>query len=579
MPAGHAMTSRDTVLSIDCGGTHTDAVCVRAGRVEAQAKVATRHDNLPLSISEVLDEIAAQLGQNALSLVQRITLGTTLLVNAAVQGRLDPVGLILSAGPGLNPERFAIGEHVSIVPGGLDHRGVEVSPLDTASLEKDVARMEDEGVSTFACVGKFSPRNPLHEERMGEVVKRAAPSAFVTLGHRLGGELNFPRRMATAYYNSAAYRLHRDFLDAVSDVLAQKGCRADIYLLKADGGAIPLSAARPCPVQSMLSGPAASVMGALALDDHIGDKTTLLLDMGGTTTDLAFFVCGSPVLDRDGMKVEGRRTLIRSLATRSIGIGGDSLLHVEKGDSGPVLETGPVREGRALAFGGARATLLDALNVLNSRDGMDQLAGDVAASQKGLAELGAILGVDAVHAAEMAVDNAMAKICAAIEGMTEDINSRPIYTLRELKEYSDVRPERVCLVGGPSPCVQNRLSQALNLDVTTLPLADVANAVGAALTRPSAIIQVFAHTGKRNLIVPELDVTESLPSHASLPYVEERALAILKDNLARNGIMNYPIQVTQSELFAVLADNGASAKDMRVTAQVVPGLATRLVRS
>ena len=520
MPAGHAMTSRDTVLSIDCGGTHTDAVCVRAGRVEAQAKVATRHDNLPLSISEVLDEIAAQLGQNALSLVQRITLGTTLLVNAAVQGRLDPVGLILSAGPGLNPERFA-----------------------------------------------------------GEVVKRAAPSAFVTLGHRLGGELNFPRRMATAYYNSAAFRLHRDFLDAVSEVLAQKGCRADIYLLKADGGAIPLSAARPCPVQSMLSGPAASVMGALALDDHIGDKTTLLLDMGGTTTDLAFFVCGSPVLDRDGMKVEGRRTLIRSLATRSIGIGGDSLLHVEKGDSGPVLETGPVREGRALAFGGARATLLDALNVLNSKDGMDEVAGNVAASQKGLAELGAILGVDAVHAAEMAVDNAMAKICAAIEGMTEDINSRPIYTLRELKEYSDVRPERVCLVGGPSPCVQNRLSQALNLDVTTLPLADVANAVGAALTRPSAIIQVFAHTGKRNLIVPELDVTESLPSHASLPYVEERALALLKDNLARNGIMNYPIQVTQSELFAVLADNGASAKDMRVTAQVVPGLATRLVRS
>ena len=61
--------------------------------------------------------------------------------------------------------------------------------------------------------------------------------------------------------------------------------------------------------------------------------------------------------------------------------------------------------------------------------------------------------------------------------------------------------------------------------------------------------------------------------------MEERALALLKDNLARNGIMNYPIQVTQSELFAVLADNGASAKDMRVTAQVVPGLATRLVRS
>ena len=110
-------------------------------------------------------------------------------------------------------------------------------------------------------------------------------------------------------------------------------------------------------------------------------------------------------------------------------------------------------------------------------------------------------------------------------------------------------------------------------------MADVANAVGAALTRPSALIQVFAHTGKRNLIVPELDVTEALPAHAGLPYVEERALALLKDSLARNGIMNYPMQVTHSELFAVLSDNGASARDMRVTAQVVPGLATHLVRA
>ena len=579
MPAGHAMTSRDTVLSIDCGGTHTDAVCVRAGRVEAQAKVATRHDNLPLSISGVLDEISAQLGEGALSRVQRITLGTTLLVNAAVQGRLDPVGLILSAGPGLEPRRFALGEHVCIVPGGLDHRGVEVSPLDTAGLEKDVARMTELGISAFACVGKFSPRNPLHEERMGEVVKKVAPSAFLTLGHRLGGELNFPRRMATAYYNSATFRLHRDFLNAVSEVLAQRGCGADIYLLKADGGAIPLSVARPCPVQSMLSGPAASVMGALALDDHLGGRTTLLLDMGGTTTDLAFFVAGSPVLDRDGMKVEGRRTLIRSLATRSIGIGGDSLLHVEEGAAGRVLETGPVREGRALAFGGEKATLLDALNVLNAREDLDQCAGNVAASQEGLARLAESLGTDSCTAATMAVDNAMAKIRAAVAGMTADINARPVYTLRELKEYSDVRPERVCLVGGPSACVQNRLARALGLEVETLPMADVANAVGAALTRPSALIQVFAHTGKRNLIVPELDVTEALPAHAGLPYVEERALALLKDSLARNGIMNYPMQVTHSELFAVLSDNGASARDMRVTAQVVPGLATHLVRA
>ncbi len=617
------MTSRDTVLSIDCGGTHTDAVCVQAGRVTASAKVPTRHDNLPLCIEEVLAAMEAKLGAGALACVQRITLGTTLLVNAAVQGRLDPVGLLVSAGPGLHPSRFTLGEYVSIVPGGLDHRGVEVQPLELDVLERDVVRMREAGISAFACVGKFSPRNPAHEERMAKEVARLVPDAFITLGHRLGGELNFPRRLATAYYNSAAHRLHKAFADAVSSVLASRGCTADIYLLKADGGALPLTKARLSPVQSMLSGPAASVMGALALDRHLAEKPTLLLDMGGTTTDLALFVAGSPVLDRDGMRVEGRRTLIRSLATRSIGVGGDSLLHIEAGPHGPVLETGPVREGRALAFGGEKATLLDALNVLNAPEVLnvpdvpaapaaeertemqseaqtgahaaaqgddesgtqqeacgtqtDQCAGDVAASQRGLEALGRHLGLSARAAAAMAVDNALSKIAAAIAALVADINAKPVYTLKELKEYSDVVPERICLVGGPAACVHKRLQQALGLEVVLLPMADVANATGAALTRPSALLQVFAHTGKRQLLVPELDVTEPLPAHASLPYVEERALAILKDMLTRSGIMNSPMQVTHSELFAVLNDNGSSAKDMRVTVQVVPGLATRLI--
>lgn len=570
------MTSRDTVLSIDCGGTHTDAVCVQAGRVTAIAKVPTRHDNLPLCIEEVLEKVECSLGAGALARVQRITLGTTLLVNAAVQGRLDPAGLIVSAGPGLHPARFTLGEHVSIVPGGLDHRGVEVQPLELDGLAREVVRMRDAGITAFACVSKFSPRNPVHEERMAGVVRDLVPDAFITCGHRLAGELNFPRRLATAYYNSAAHRLHKAFLDAVSDVLAGRGCRADIYLLKADGGALPLAQARQFPVQSMLSGPAASVMGALALDSHLADKPTLLLDMGGTTTDLAIFVAGSPVLDRDGMRVEGRRTLIRSLATRSIGVGGDSLLHVEEGADGLVLETGPVREGRALAFGGEKATLLDALNVLNAEDYVDQCAGDVAASLSGLGELGRQTGRSAHAAAALAVDNALAKIAAAVQGLVADINARPIYTLKELKEYSDVIPERICLVGGPAACVRTRLQNALGLEVALLPMADVANATGAALTRPSALLHVFAHTGRRQLLVPELDVTEPLPAHASLPYVEERALAILKDMLTRSGIMNYPMQVTGSELFAVLNDNGSSARDMRVTVQVVPGLASRL---
>ncbi|MEE0814807.1 MAG: hydantoinase/oxoprolinase N-terminal domain-containing protein, partial [Desulfovibrio fairfieldensis] len=282
-----------TVLGIDAGGTHTDAVLITGHgadlRLAASAKVKTRHDDLPASVREVLAALAGEPGSDgaaALAAVERVTLGTTLAVNALVQGRADTVGLALSAGPGLNPARFALGEHVCVAPGGLDHRGVEVSPLQTDGLARQAAAWRDAGVAAVACVGKFSPRNPAHERVMGAAVAKAS-GLPVTLGHRLSGRLNFPRRVATAYYNAAVQRLHNAFLDAVEAALADAGIHAATRLLKADGGAVPVSLSRREPVQSILSGPAASVMGVMALCPEAGRGCSLLLDMGGTTTDMA----------------------------------------------------------------------------------------------------------------------------------------------------------------------------------------------------------------------------------------------------------------------------------------------------
>ena len=120
---------------------------------------------------------------------------------------------------------------------------------------------QNEGVAAVACVSKFSPRNAAHEQAMAEAVRHAAPHLSVTEGHRLSGRLNFPRRLATAYFNAAVGRLHGEFLDAVEAALADAGISAQVRLLKADGGAVPLELSRREPVQSILSGPAASVMG------------------------------------------------------------------------------------------------------------------------------------------------------------------------------------------------------------------------------------------------------------------------------------------------------------------------------
>ena len=611
--------SEKYVLGIDAGGTHTDAVLLACpvmaegadapaapvARLVGCAKVRTRHNDLPRSVREVLAELAkASMGKAApqcdFGRITRVTLGATLAVNALVQNRADSVGLAVSAGPGLDPRRFTLGRHVCVVPGGLDHRGVEVSPLRVQGLHEAATNWQTEGVAAVACVSKFSPRNAAHEQTMADAVRHAAPQMPVTEGHRLSGRLNFPRRLATAYFNAAVARLHGEFLDAVEAALAGAGIRAQVRLLKADGGAVPLELSRREPVQSILSGPAASVMGVLALchgSDAMRQGCSLLLDMGGTTTDMALFVDGSPVVDRDGMRLEGRRTLVRALATVSIGVGGDSLITVDAaaGADMPLVrrvKVGPLREGPAMAFGGAQPTLLDALNVLNSSATApgattaspdvladvlaDAVAGDVAASESGIAALAAQHGLPALELAQLAVDDALQQVAAAAQALTEGVNARPIYTLAALKALREARPTHAWLVGGPACCVAHRLSQALGMPVQTPPHADVANAVGAALTLPTDALELYADTGRLVLTVPALDITERIGKSYSLNEARQRVCDLLRERLEAAGESGARVEVTEADIFATLDDAGFGSRDIRVVCQVVPGLSASM---
>lgn len=581
------------VLGIDAGGTHTDAALLTlaerdthlpAARLLASAKVPTRHENLPGTVRAVLVALERALvedgldGPGLLARVERTTLGTTLAVNALVQGRADTVGLVLSAGPGLDPTHLTLGNHVCIVPGGLDHRGVEVAPLLTEALSDTVAGWPAQGVAAVACVGKFSPRNPAQEHRMGEVAA-AASGLPVTLGHNLSGRLNFPRRIATAYYNAAVARLEGEFLDAVEDALADAGVTAPVRLLKADGGAAPLAFSRREPVQSILSGPAASVMGVMALWPEIAQGCSLLLDMGGTTTDMALFYDGSPVVDRDGMLLLGRRTLVRALAAVSIGVGGDSLLRTETAADGSItVHVGPVREGAAMAFGGHQPTLLDALNVLAPTE---DTCGDAAASYAGMEALAARVGQEKApdslaQLAHLAVADACNQIARAAHALVEGINARPIYTLAALRAMREARPQRVCLVGGPAAHICAYLEAALGLPVSIPAHAEVANAIGAALAVPTAVLEAYADTGRGILNVPALDLSERVDRDLTLEAVTTRTRALLEARLTAEGVKNADVEVVETDLFATLDDGGRGSRDIRVTCQVRPGIAGRL---
>lgn len=564
---------RELALGIDCGGTHTDAALLDlsgdCAQLLASAKTTTNHNDLTASICEAVRRLKAE---SAFAEIVRVTLGTTLAINSLVQDKADKVGLALSAGPGLDPIHFALGDYVCVVPGGLDHRGVEVQKLYTDELAREAASWPQKGVSAIACVGKFSPRNPAHENAMAMVAANAS-SLPITIGHELSGSLNFPRRIATAYYNAAIARLHQQFLDSVEAALVQLGINSQLRLLKADGGAIPFAQSRREPVQSILSGPSASVMGTMAVWPEVANVCSLMLDMGGTTTDIALFLNGSPVVDRQGMNILGRRTLVRSLASLSIGIGGDSLIKITPAGE---VAVGPEREGPAMAFGGQKPTLLDALNFLDQQMQTSD-RGDLGASVAGINNLAANKTGEAL--AKEVVQIALETIVRAVYELVENINSKPIYTLAALKAVKEARPAQACLVGGPAHCIATRLADALGMPVAIAPNADVANAIGAALTRPTAALDVYADSARAELWVPALNVRERIGATTGLEQIKTRAAELLAVKMAADDCETVPIETVSADLFATLDDYGRGAKDMRVTVQATPGIARALCKA
>ena len=271
------------------------------------------------------------------------------------------------------------------------------------------------------------------------------------------------------------------------------------------------------------------------------------------------------------MSVRGRRTLVRSLASLSIGVGGDSLLRVEGQGAEARVHTGPLREGPAMAFGGTRPTLLDALNVCD-RERPGSLSGDAAASLRGVAALAGEHVMEPEDLAARAVADALDQGAAAVRELVDGVNARPVYTLAALRGLRDIAPERVWLVGGPAERLRERLAGRLALPVDCPPHAPVANAVGAALTLPTAGLEVYADSGRALLRVPSLELEEKLPRAATLETVKERAVALLEERLAAHDAAGARVEVVEADLFAVLDDSGRASRDMRVRCQAVPGI-------
>jgi N-methylhydantoinase A/oxoprolinase/acetone carboxylase beta subunit len=544
------------LLGIDVGGTHTDAVLIDKQGLANTAKIPTRQDNLLHSVLKALEEVL--LGQDG-SKIERFTLSTTLCTNAIVQDNLEPVGMLVCAGPGIDPQNYCIGKYYEVVPGALDHRGTELLPVDQEYASQVLRKFSDSGVDLFSLVGKFSPRNPGQEKTMQALLP--ARQRFSTLGHTLSGRLNFPRRINTAYYNSAVWPLFNNFADAVSQGLQELGLSPSLFILKADGGTMPLAQSRSFPVESILSGPAASVMGLSALCSVETDA--LLLDMGGTTTDVGVFASGQPIIEEKGIDLNQRPTLTRSLKTRSIAIGGDSSVSLNQGQ----LEVGPKRLGPCLAQGGPALTLVDALNVF-----LDLNYADSQASLQGTQDLAQKIGCSAKEAARQIIDKACSKLREQTRELLREINERPVYTVQEVMQGRQILPQKLYLMGGPARAISDFLQKTFALPVILPQHYAVANALGAALAQPTLQAELFADTEKRAMNIPALGINKSISDSYSLSQAREEAQTHLQEHLSKLGLQNRETQILEETSMNMVKNFWTVGRDIRVKCQVRPGL-------
>ena len=546
------------IIGLDVGGTHTDVVLLDNQGLRKEIKVPTDSSDLFNSVLAGLTAITEGIDPEA---VKRLVLSTTLTTNAVVQHQTPPVGMIVSSGPGIDPEFYRTNSHYYTVAGSIDHRGREVEPIDAGEIERIGGELKKAGIRYVGVVGKFSVRNPGHELEINRILNNAFDKVF--LGHRISGNLNFGRRIATVFLNASVYPLHKEFYRAVQQSLDARQLKLPLRLLKADGGNMNFNTSIEYPAQTILSGPAASVMGATAFGSE--EEDTLVMDIGGTTTDMAVLIKRAPVLNPLGITIGPYKTLIRSLETLSIGLGGDSVVKVLDGK----LSIGPERVGPAMAYGGPVPTPTDALCILEDIPDASR-----AKAVAGLEPLAAAMGFSVKTLAVEIIDITCKKILSAARQLIYQINSKPVYTVHELHEGYQVQPQTLYVLGGPAPFFAGYLESLSEYRVRVVPRWKVANAIGAALARTTCQVNFFADTERRVAEAPEENFSQKIDRHYNADAATRQAFELLKTKAIERGANpDYlEMELLETLQFNMIRGFNTTGRNIRVKVQVKPGL-------
>ncbi|MCF7854145.1 MAG: DUF1638 domain-containing protein [Candidatus Pacebacteria bacterium] len=321
-------------LGIDTGGTFTDAVIYdfSTEKILAFTKAPTTHGNLIQGILNALDALPA----DDLANVKRVGISTTLATNAFIEKKGRPVALLLMSPVDIHLDTLPF-RYVRRVRGAMSMEGMETCPVDYTDVKKAATEAQQAGCEAFAISGFGSVINPEHELAVANMAFDCTGLPAVC-GHELTSHLNFIERATTAAMNAKLIPLIESLLEAVEDALRQAGLEhAEIMVVKGDGSQMLDRVARHFPVETVLSGPAASVVGAARL---FSEDAAVVADMGGTTTDVACLHNGIPTLADSGSRIGDFQTSVRGMAIRTIGLGGDSEIDLSQW---PRVRIGPRR--------------------------------------------------------------------------------------------------------------------------------------------------------------------------------------------------------------------------------------------
>jgi len=330
------------ILGVDTGGTYTDAVILEdEERVIAFSKALTTQSDLSLGIGSAIQKAVKQRN-TAPEKISLVSLSTTLATNALVEGQGDRVALVMIGFQDSDLEKHSIfdalkGDPFLVIEGGHNYAGFEKSRLAKNKLSKWVSEIK--GVSAYAVCSQFAVRNPEHELEAAEIIRKLTDKP-VSLSHQISAKLNGPKRALTAVLNARLIALIDLLIIKAEHVIKRLGILAPLMVVRGDGALISAAQAREKPIETILSGPAASIVGARWLT---GETEAIISDIGGTTTDIAVLKGGKPAIDPRGASVGPYRTMVEAVAMYTFGLGGDSEVKLGLEGLGGDISLGPKR--------------------------------------------------------------------------------------------------------------------------------------------------------------------------------------------------------------------------------------------